>query len=284
MSKGIYTPTYCNTIQKYYIHTMWYTILGIWISLYVWIWFMQFLYTDKIDALKISLKIFVLVSIGIGAIIGGNRALQNWILSNHRWYIGVVSLITNSIRLLGSKKIRQYVWPISIITTAILLLWFGIQYRYLSHIVIGATIISVIIEEAVKSNTSDNIPIQTKSKRNYILSWLLIWLAFSLIENILYSLSFDNISIILSRTVTTGIIHMTTTGIIAYFALKWNNKRQQIGYTTGGIILWICIHSIYNISLQNSSYIRVVLCIITWYFIVSYLVYQSDALYTNNKE
>lgn len=115
---------------------------------------------------------------------------------------------------------------------------------------------------------------------------MLIALWFSVVENIFYvwfSLyNWEKVSIIstlVSRWLVSTLIHVVSTGLIALIYLK---LKPRINVFIS-IVLWlmagIAIHSLYNISLHFKLWYLVVMFVVIWYFIITYLIYNSDVVY-----
>lgn len=160
--------------------------------------------------------------------------------------------------------------------------------------VISYVLISVYAEEYMKIHASSGLAKQTWLKgyigRDLIFFALLTGLWFSFIEHIAYVTNYiingESVlwSMHIARWLLTTIIHVVASGVIAYSALRLNNKKwsYRIG-TIIGLIAWVSIHMIYNLSIYfNQTLITVVIGIIAFY-LLSFLLYQTNIIYQDKK-
>jgi RsiW-degrading membrane proteinase PrsW (M82 family) len=149
-------------------------------------------------------------------------------------------------------------------------------------------LVSAYAEEYLKYSSSNNVFSREESHnlRDLIFFCILIGLWFSMVENLLYlGYSFINheqvslVNMTLGRGLISTLLHVVSTSLIAFLAVKIQKKRN-FGFALIGWIIWgVGIHSLYNISLAyHLQYITIPIIIIC-FFLLSYLLYQSDMLY-----
>lgn len=153
-------------------------------------------------------------------------------------------------------------------------------------------IVAAYAEEYLKYSSGNNLFFKEEwhNLRDLIFFCILIGLGFSMVENLLYlSYSFINheqvslVNMTLGRGLISTLLHIVSTSTIAFLAVKIQKKRSFATALIGWIIWWVGIHSLYNISLQyHLSYITIPI-IILCFFILSYLLYQSDMLYEKSE-
>lgn len=161
--------------------------------------------------------------------------------------------------------------------------------------VISYVLISVYAEEYMKIHASSGLARQTWLKwyigRDLIFFALLTWLWFSFIEHIAYIANYiingETLlrSMHIARWLLTTTIHVVASGIIAYSALKLNNKPWSYRI---GTIIWllagVAIHAIYNISIYFNQTLMTVIVGIIAFYTLSFLLYQTNIIYQPQKK
>jgi len=153
-------------------------------------------------------------------------------------------------------------------------------------------LVSAYAEEYLKYSSGNNLFFKEEwhNLRDLIFFCILIGLGFSMAENLLYLwYSFVNheqvslVNMTLGRWLISTLLHIVSTGLIAFLAIKIQKKRSFAAALIGWLIWGVWIHSLYNISLAyHMSYITIPI-IIVCFFLLSYLLYQSDILYENTE-
>lgn len=199
-----------------------------------------------------------------------------------------------------------------------LLIWslFFIAIAYWSffvwiNVIIIYYLVSAYAEEYLKYSTGTNLFLASKEKNtsNLIFFCILVGLWFSAVENIFYIInnvlnqeSVNIIHLLIGRGLVSTLIHIVSTGLIAFIIVKKDKKPhtlEQISTTfpltkkrtnhniiriTVGILGWFWLHSAYNISLQyNLSYVTIPIIILA-FFLLTYLTFQSDIIYSSEKK
>jgi len=144
-----------------------------------------------------------------------------------------------------------------------------------------------------KSNLQESSQSSGIQNRDLIFFCLLVALGFSGIENLLYlgqniytatTTNSDVIILSLGRGLTTTLIHVVSTGIIAYTIFFFSHKLHIFKKNIISLIIWlilgVSVHSLFNFSLQLQKKILIVIIIIWSYFLLSYFLFQSQLLFT----
>jgi len=154
-------------------------------------------------------------------------------------------------------------------------------------------LVSCYAEEILKFSTWENV-LQTYEKKESLEKkdfWNLIFFAilsglwFSAVENILYliilAIWWDaSIFTLLSRSLFTTLLHIVATGLIAFFLIKKDkNKLKYRLKCLIWILAWFWLHALYNISLNYHYTIITIIILIACYFILTYLLFNSDLVY-----
>jgi RsiW-degrading membrane proteinase PrsW (M82 family) len=114
---------------------------------------------------------------------------------------------------------------------------------------------------------------------------IIAWLGFSVIENVFYLvvLYFSDgkwLMMTLGRSVFATLLHIVATGLIAFFVIKKSeNKKNNIWKYFVWILCGFGLHGIYNLSLFYNIKIVTILILLICYFILSYLLFNSDIIY-----
>lgn len=225
--------------------------------------------------------------------ISGVIFLANWLmiagilwsksrLQNPTRNISIVSIILligvlNSLRYSGRKNIKKILWPRSLVWSIVIVLSIAGHIRSWLGIIVSYIVMSTCIEEVSKSSLIDLVP--TDNTRNLIFHASLIGLAFSIIENIIYQMQRQSDAQLRIRT--TSVIHIVCSAGILYLTLLFRNKTSQTRAIVWWLIGWIILHSLYNRSLVSWYNIITICILISIYPLLSYLLYQSDIIYTN---
>jgi hypothetical protein len=145
-------------------------------------------------------------------------------------------------------------------------------------------IITAYAEEYMKYTSSTTLFEDNEKIKDGIFFCLLLWLGFSLIENIFYLISLvgwsENMAgLIIGRWLISALLHVvaTTTIWALYYALRQKILRPVALFISiaGGVAL----HGTYNIGLEYQlSYITIPL-IIFLFFLLSLFLFKSDLLY-----
>lgn len=265
---------------------------------YVRIRIINTIFSQKKIKIWITLKVF-----GFAIIIVGSLLAYTYLL----WYIGQKNLaLTNTINnetlliFIGYCTILMILITIFLknrykIIAQILLIW-SLFFMALAsggfflgiNIVLLYYLVSAYAEEYMKYTTGNNIFLANKetNESNLIFFCILIWLWFSVVENIAYVANniFNNesvnlINVVIGRGLVSTLIHIVSTSIIALIVIKTKKGNNNILPIILGMIGWFWLHSIYNISLQyNLSYITIPMVILS-FFLMTYLSFQSDIIY-----
>ena len=269
--------------------------------LYIWIWIINTIFSQKKIKIWITLKIFWLWIIMVGSLFAYTylfkrlpqfstlQMLPNKTDTQSLIVFIVYCTICVSILAMVYKSRYKRIFQIIIIWS---LFFAGIAYGgYFTGIntLLLYYFISAYAEEYLKYSWGNSMFVAAKetNESNLIFFCILVWLWFSAVENILYIVNtvinhktINIINVLIGRGLISTLIHIVSTSLIAYIMLKI--KRKNIGATLPivlGIISGFWIHSLYNISLQyHLTYITIPMVVLT-FFLMTYLSFQSDIIY-----
>ena len=180
--------------------------------------------------------------------------------------------------LCARKKQR---WGLFIISTATVLgvLTWGIS-RFLAWSSISILLLKAAGEEILKTASSQSlISHNAQYKSDVIIMSILAWLWFAIFENLTYFIIGWSRWQFFVRSITTSLLHGIFTWCIGY-VLRRQSKTSFTGYIYAYLI-WIGLHSIYNLIISYSPIIWGITCMIWWYFLLTYLLYNSDRIYAH---
>lgn len=247
-----------------------------------------------------TLKVFWLAIIIVGSLFAytyllwfiwqNNLALTNMINTKSLLlfviYCTVFAVLVTILFRNRYKRILQIllIWSLFFIALAYWGLLTGINVLLLYYLV------SAYAEEYMKYSAGNNMFLSEKkpNESNLIFFCILIWLWFSAVENILYVVnnvinneSVSIINLLIGRGLVSTLIHMVSTSLIAFIVIKTKRTNSIILPVILGIVGGFWLHSIYNISLQYSlSYITIPMVILA-FFLMTYLTFQSDIIYSS---
>jgi hypothetical protein len=285
-------------------------ILVLLLIVYIRIWLINSIFIDKKIKINLTWKIFLTGFFMVGFLFVYKYVL-GYLWLNNMYFAEILNfksmaifiiycsffLIINSLiyKNINRKNILQ-----SIVLWIVLFLWIGYGW-YITWItvVLMYYFLAAYAEEIIKFTAGENVFLKEwKNNSDLIFFCILIGLAFAIVENIFYlSANILNqwvnlIWLSIGRWIVSSMIHVVTTWIVAYLAMKWLNKKVKIPLIGGqvwfmlfvfiGIILWFGVHLIYNLSLfYNRKFITIPM-IVLWYFIFSFLMFKSDKIYIKN--
>ncbi|MCX6824591.1 MAG: PrsW family glutamic-type intramembrane protease [candidate division SR1 bacterium] len=269
--------------------------------------------TNKVRGLKISKAIVYKIGItlkvfGLGIIIVGSLFAYNYLLG----FIGQQNLVLANI--INTQSLLTFILYCTLFVALIMVLFrnryktifkilligslFFIALAY-GGLIIGINtlliyyIVSAYAEEYMKYSAGNNMFLANNEPNpsNLIFFCILIGLGFGAVENILYIvnnlINHENINIIstlIGRGLIGTLIHIVSTGLIAFIVMKTKKGNNIVLPIILGIIGGVGLHSIYNISLQhNATYITIPLVILS-FFLMTYLTFQSDIIYKQQQQ
>lgn len=275
--------------------------------IYMWIWIINNSFKNKKYKFKTIFLIFLISAITVVFLYFYKDILQKIGL----WNLSLPENIT-------AKTIFSFVfYCVSFLVLIALVLWNIKKKSSLNFIVIALLLfvwiwiwwvlvwintmiiyylVSCYAEEILKFSTWENV-LQTYEKKeslekkdfwNLIFFAILAGLGFSAVENILYvivlAIWWDaSMFMLLSRSIFTTLLHIVATWLIAFFLIKKDkNKLKYWLRCLIGILSWFGLHALYNLSLNYWYKIWTILILILCYFILSYLLVNSDLIYKDN--
>ena len=176
-------------------------------------------------------------------------------------------------------------------------IWIGWIFVWINTMIIYY-LVSCYAEEILKFSTWENV-LQTYEKKwkldtkwfwNLVFFAILSGLGFSAVENVLYLFVLAtwwdaSIPLLLSRSIFTTLLHIVATWLIAFFVIKKDNSKIKYRLKCLiGIVSWFWLHALYNLSLNYNYKILTILILIVCYFILTYLLFNSDLIYWESIE
>lgn len=277
------------------------------IAIYIRIWIINNSFKNKKYKFKTVFLIFLISAITVVFLYFYKDILQKiglWNLSLPEnitaktifsFIFYCVSFLVLVALFLGNIKRKT---SINFIVVALLLfiwIWVGWVLVWINTMLIYY-LVSCYAEEILKFSTWENV-LQTYEKKESIEKkdfWNLVFFAilsglwFSAVENILYLIVLAawwdaSIFTLLSRSIFTTLLHIVATWLIAFFLIKKDkNKLKYWLRCLIGILSWFGLHALYNLSLNYGYKILTILIIIVCYFILTYLLVNSDLIYKDN--
>ncbi len=274
-------------------------IIALIIITYIRIWFVNNFATKKQYNKKLLIPIGILSTVSVMVLYFYPQLLnladlsilyfaENPTISTISMFLLYVALFLVMIVSLQNKKLQnpilKYIFAISIFFLALSLWWLfaGINFMILY------LVLWVFSEELIKITISKST--QNKHKQlDLIFVSLLIALFFSLVETFFYVIlqtwsSLDILWLTISRWIFTSALHIVSTLIIAY-SLQKTSSTKTINYFSiiKAFSAWFVFHFLYNISIQYNITTLTIILLISWYFILSYLLFKSDSIFLELK-
>ena len=226
------------------------------------------------------------------------EAIHDWVMSLSRWgyfllYCGLIFLFLMLLKWNWKKKEIRFLFLIRMILFAIVgFFWIKIW--------ISATMLYYLVlaysEEFLKIWATENEVTKTEFYSSDLLFFsIFIALWFSIIENLFYLWSEIFSSnpewiwgLVFWRWIFTSLLHFIATGLIALLLyklyqqqyLKNLNIRQKMWRIIVAILVWVLIHRWYNLSIQHANLLIYIILVFGGYFLLTYLLFLSDSLYT----
>lgn len=254
----------------------------------------NFFHTEKKRSLK-NIQIYIRWLFIVGALLWYNYMLGSY---GNIWEAGITNITLFvlycstivSIIYFTQQRGNSYYKQLLIVSICLFCIAaYGSLFIPMNTIV-AYVLISVYAEEYMKIHASSALSHKTwwptYIGRDLIFFALLMGLGFSFIEHIAYLIHHISTQgqtmrgMHIARGLLTTAIHMVGSGIIAYSALRFHTKANL--YRQGtiiGIIIAVWLHMTYNLSIQFWRTIVTVVIGISCYYILSFLLYQTNILY-----
>lgn len=274
------------------------------LAIYIRIWIINNSFKNKKYKFKTVFLIFLISAITVVFLyfykdILGKIGLWNLSLPENITAKTIFSFIFYCVSFL--VLIALFLWnikkksSINFIVVALLLfiwIWVGWVLVWINTMLIYY-LVSCYAEEILKFSTWENV-LQTYEKKESIEKkdfWNLVFFAilsglwFSAVENILYLIVLAawwdaSIFTLLSRSIFTTLLHIVATWLIAFFLIKKDkNKLKYWLKCLIWILAWFGLHALYNVSLNYHYTILTIIILIACYFILTYLLFNSDLVY-----
>ena len=290
--------------------TFLFAILILILIIYIRIRLINSVFVDKKIKINLTWKIFLIGLFMVGFLFIYKYLLwylwfENYYFADSLWFKSVWLFIVYCIwfiilnSLIYKNINRKNIWQ-SIILGLVLFvwIWYGWYIAWITTVLMYY-FLAAYAEEIIKFIAGQNIfSREWKNNSDLIFFCILVGLAFAIVENIFYlgsnifNKEVNLISLSIGRWLVSSMLHVITTWIIAYIAMKWLNKKikvwhkfSQIGFILF-VLIWIIlgfgIHSIYNISLFYNWKFITIHMIVLWYFVFNFLIFKSDKLYLRN--
>ena len=275
---------------------------------YFWIWLIQHIFSKHQK--QISRKLFWTSFLLVGSLLAFNfilkaifpdiTSIQNDQLSFSWWWLFLLycGLIFVFLILLSKnrkeKKIR--------FLFAIWMLLFAIVGFFGLKVWISATVLYYLVlayaEEFLKIWATENQVNKTGFYSSDLLFFsIFIALGFSIIENIFYigSEIFSGgewvWGMVFWRGIFTSLLHFIATGLVALLLFKLYQQHhlqnltiwQKIWRIVVALLVGVLIHRWYNLSVQHMNLLIYIVLVFGGYFLLTYILFLSDALYENKK-
>ncbi|HOG15146.1 MAG TPA: PrsW family glutamic-type intramembrane protease [Candidatus Absconditabacterales bacterium] len=288
-------------------------IIGIIVIVYVRIWIINNAFKNKNFKRHLSFDVFIL-SIFLVTFLYFYKDLliffnveHLYFLENNGWKnvasfvfycFAFIILLTGSFGNFKKKSSFKF------ISTALILFCglglggtiMGINVLFMYHI------ISSYAEEILKFSVGQNIFLEkqevnkhtnmSKGNKKFVLVKtdlmffaIMAGLGFSVIENMFYLIMSyfsggRSILMGMGRSVFATLLHIVSTGLIAFFVIKkYDNKGKNLLKYFVGILAGFGLHGIYNLSLSYNIKIVTIAILIVCYFVLTYLLFNSDLIY-----
>lgn len=254
----------------------------------------NFFHTEKKRSLK-NIQVYIRWLFIVGALLWYNYMLGSY---GNIWEAGITNITLFvlycstivSIIYFTQQRGNSYYKQLLIVSICLFCIAaYGSLFIPMNTIV-AYVLISVYAEEYMKIHASSALSHKTwwptYIGRDLIFFALLMGLGFSFIEHIAYLIHHISTQgetmrgMHIARWLLTTAIHMVGSGIIAYSALKFHTKANL--YRQGtiiGIIIAVWLHMTYNLSIHFWRTILTVVIGISCYYILSFLLYQTNILY-----
>lgn len=276
-------------------------ILASLIIIYIRIWILNTIFSEKKIKRAISLKI-LFAGIFLVGILFAYTYLAKWFPSLSQFILSSIppflpqsaiffiiycTIFVVLLTLIFRNRYSKILQTILIGTIFFLAISYGGYLLGLSSLLIFF-LVSAYAEEYLKYNAGNNLLYEEKriNQTDLILFCILIALGFSLIENLLYIVinlinhtNTNVLQMLIGRGLISALIHVVATGLIAFTTISFKKWHNIIIPTLIGLLLWFGLHSLYNVWLSYSlSYITIPVIIIS-FFLLTYLFFRSDSLY-----
>ncbi|MCK9466751.1 MAG: PrsW family intramembrane metalloprotease [Candidatus Absconditabacterales bacterium] len=220
------------------------------------------------------------------------------ILSFVFYCLAFIILLTSSFGNITKKSSFKFIF-----IALILFLGIGIGGSIMGiNLLFMYYIISSYAEEILKFSVGQNVFLEKQSidknlstskstkkltlkKIDLIFFAIVAGLGFSVIENVFYLVvsyfsKGGNVLMNVGRSIFATLLHVVATGLVAFFiAKKHDNKGKDLLKYFVGILAGFALHGIYNLSLFYNIKIITIIILISCYFILSYLLFNSDLIY-----
>lgn len=275
---------------------------------YFWIWLIQHIFSKHQK--QISRKLFWTSFLLVGSLLAFNfilkaifpdiTSIQNDQLSFSWWglfllYCGLIFLFLILLSKNRKEKRIRFLFLIRMVLFALVgLFWLKVW--------ISATVLYYLVlayaEEFLKIWATENQVNKTWFYSSDLLFFsIFIALGFSIIENIFYigSEIFSGgewiWGLVFWRGIFTSLLHFFATGLVALLLFKLYQQhhlqnltiRQKIWRIVVALLVGVLIHRWYNLSVQHMNLLIYIVLVFGGYFLLTYILFLSDALYENKK-
>lgn len=277
---------------------------------YFWIWLVQHIFSthQKYNTWKLfwicGLLVWSLFAFTylLQLVFPNINNIEWWRISLKWWwcfllYCWLIFLFLILLSQNQKKKQIRFLF-ITWILLFIVVFLFGLKIWISASVLLS--LISVYAEEFLKIWATENEVGKWEFYSSDILFFsMFIALWFSIIENFFYlwceifgSDTTGLYSLVFWRGIFTSLLHFIATGLIALILYKHYQQQKfkdlklfnKIIRIIVAILIWVLVHLWYNLSIQYAAFVVYIIVAFGGYFLLTYLLFLSDALYKNKKE
>ena len=275
---------------------------------YFWIWLIQHIFAKHQK--RFSRQLFWTSFVLVGSLLAFNFVIHaifpdiTTIQDGEIWYgrlwcfllyCGLIFIFLIALNNNRKKNQIRFLLLIRMLLFAVVG-FFGIK------VWISATILYYFVlayaEELLKIWATENKAVRTNFYSSDLLFFsIFIALWFSIIENIFYigSEIFSGgewvWGMVFWRGIFTSLLHFIATGLVALLLFKLYQQHhlqnltiwQKIWRIVVALLVGVLIHRWYNLSVQHMNLLIYIVLVFGGYFLLTYILFLSDALYENKK-
>ncbi len=185
------------------------------------------------------------------------------------------------------RVIKNFLVLLGVVAISFFLLWtFSVEHIILYYLLVAFS------EEALKYLWALTMFDKWRlSSSDVVLFSFLTVLWFAFFENILYVVESANAGssrlrqiaggswLLIARGVVGFDVHLLFTWTIAYLTTKIISEKKSFLNLIPAFAIWLLLHLSYNLALQRNGTIAILIFVVGWYALLSFLFYKSDSMY-----
>lgn len=269
---------------------------------YFWIWLVQYLFVKekKLFSWKLfGTSVFLVLALYCFSYVMQQffPSIEGFSLSRFGYFLLYVALIFVFLIFFTFNYKTKQLWFLFVVWLLLFAVvgFFGFKIGLES--VVLFYLVSAYAEEFLKIGATENATTITNFYSSDVLFFsLFVGLGFSIVENVLYIIqSFFGegggmFSLIFGRGIFSSLLHLITTGLVAlllytlyqHISLKNLSLLKKIIRVMVCLLAGVVLHVGYNIASEYSQIWIYVLLVIGGYFLLTYLLFLSDQLYSSD--